>query len=128
MRPFGEMDAFLLSKSSKNMQLSFKTFFLQLRHPFRIALMTRTQTPVVFVRIAAGEWFGQGEASMPPYLGESHDTATHFFNQVIQRGILKNIQIETIDIQQVMVEIDAIAIGNTAAKAAIDIALSLIHI
>jgi L-alanine-DL-glutamate epimerase-like enolase superfamily enzyme len=94
-----------------------------LRHPFRIALMTRTQTPVVFVRVEAGEWFGQGEASMPPYLGESHDTATRFLNQVIQQNILKNIQIESIDIQQIMLQIDALAVGNTAAKAAIDIAL-----
>ncbi len=105
------------------MQLSFKTFFLQLRHPFRIALLTRTQTPVVFVRIDAGNWFGQGEASMPPYLGESHDTASRFLNQVIRQGILTNIQVENIDIQQIMIEMDTIATGNTAAKAAIDIAL-----
>jgi len=61
---------------------------------------------------------GHGEASMPPYLGESHETASAFLSKVN----LKNIP-NLSTLEDVLKEVDALAPGNHAAKAAVDIAL-----
>jgi L-alanine-DL-glutamate epimerase-like enolase superfamily enzyme len=100
------------------MTLNWKSYTLQFKHPFRIAHGVRSTTPVMFTRIAQDGVVGYGEASMPPYLGETPDTATAFFRKVHLRLFS-----DSMDIQNVMEYIDALAPGNTAAKAAIDIAL-----
>jgi L-alanine-DL-glutamate epimerase-like enolase superfamily enzyme len=61
---------------------------------------------------------GYGEASMPPYLGESHETATAFLARVDLTPFSNPFEMET-----VLASVDAIAPGNPAAKAAVDIAL-----
>jgi len=72
----------------------------------------------MFIRIAYRGEEGYGEASMPPYLGESHETADAFFRLVdLSRFPGPG------DIRSVMEYIDGLAPGNTSAKAAIDIAL-----
>ena len=53
------------------MKLSFAPYELQLRHSFNLAKFSRTTTPDVLVKIELDGVTGYGEASMPPYLGES---------------------------------------------------------
>jgi L-alanine-DL-glutamate epimerase-like enolase superfamily enzyme len=55
---------------------------------------------------------------MPPYLGESHASVLNFLAQVDVSKYENPFQLETI-----LSDIDAIAPGNTAAKASVDIAL-----
>jgi L-Ala-D/L-Glu epimerase len=105
------------------MTLRFKKFDLHLNHPFRIAIYARTYTPLVLVEIEQNGQIGFGECSMPPYLGENQDTAFAFYDLVVKSESLENYHSDTIDIQSIMEELDALCEGNSAAKAAIDIAL-----
>jgi L-Ala-D/L-Glu epimerase len=102
------------------MKLSHKTIDLQLKHTFTIATISRTFTPVVLTQIALEGKIGFGEASMPPYIGENHETASLFLDKA--KNILSKLTYP-FDIQLVMNEIDALETGNCAAKASIDIAL-----
>jgi L-alanine-DL-glutamate epimerase-like enolase superfamily enzyme len=61
---------------------------------------------------------GYGEASMPPYLGESQETARRFLSQVDPARFDDPLHLE-----DVLRGVDCIAPGNHAAKAAVDIAL-----
>ena len=63
---------------------------------------------------------GHGEAAMPPYLGENQQTATAFFAKA--EPLLGKIP-DPFQLEEILPAIDALAPGNTAAKAAIDIAL-----
>src|SRR5207244_369989 len=63
---------------------------------------------------------GYGEASMPPYLGESHQSVIAFLSKA--EKILSQIK-TPVDLENILAEIDAIEKGNTSAKASIDIAL-----
>lgn len=105
------------------MKLKYKKFDLQLKHPFRIAIYARTYTPLVLIEIEYKGQVGYGECSMPPYLGENQDTAFAFYKDVIESKILEKYDSDVIDIQAIMSEVDVLHQGNTAAKAAIDIAL-----
>lgn len=108
------------------MVLTYQPYDLALRYPFRIALMSRTSTPIVLVQITMGAFTGFGEASMPPYLGETHASVCAFLeltNRRVFNYMSKNTIFQIIDIQSLMEEIDALADGNASAKAAIDIAL-----
>lgn len=85
-----------------------------------IAAGTRDSTPVMLTEIFHEGMTGYGEGSMPPYLGESHDSAAKFLRKaqpVIDRWS------DPYDIEGLMKAIDQIEPGNTAAKASIDIAL-----
>ncbi len=64
------------------MTLRFKPFELQLRHVFTLAAGSRSTTPVMLTEIVFEDTIGYGEASMPPYLGESHTTAAAFLSKV----------------------------------------------
>lgn len=61
---------------------------------------------------------GYGEASMPPYLGETQETASRFLSRV-DLSKYRN----PLAMADVLSDVDAIAPGNNAAKAAVDIAL-----
>jgi L-Ala-D/L-Glu epimerase len=102
------------------MKLSFTPHFLFFKHPFKIAHGIRTSTPIVITELEHDGVIGYGEASMPPYLGESHDSAAGFLMQAAE--VLRKFSdpFATSDILQAM---DAIASGHPAAKASIDIAL-----
>jgi L-alanine-DL-glutamate epimerase-like enolase superfamily enzyme len=93
---------------------------LKFKRLFSIAHGSRDSTPVVFTRLEHHGVFGYGEASMPPYLGEDHETVLAFLSKA--ESILKNHE-PLDDIETVLSEVDRIEKGNTAAKAAIDIAL-----
>jgi len=55
---------------------------------------------------------------MPPYLGENVETASQFLNQVKLPDITS-----ITDIPDILRKVDLITLGNTAAKASVDIAL-----
>ena len=61
---------------------------------------------------------GHGEASMVPYMGESHDSAANFLHKVDVKQFKY-----PFDFAAIISYLDSIAPGNPAVKAAIDIAL-----
>lgn len=61
------------------MKLTFKPFTLNMKHVFTVAVHSRTTTPVVLTEIEYDGIKGYGEASMPPYLGESQESVSTFF-------------------------------------------------
>ena len=67
---------------SGRMTLKFIPFELKLRHAFNLAKYSRTSTPGVQVKIEYEGNTGYGEASMPPYLGESIESVTKFLSKV----------------------------------------------
>ncbi len=100
------------------MKFSFRPYTLELKHVFTIATNSRTTTPVMLTQIEYEDFTGYGEASMPPYLGESHETATKFLSKVDLSKYEDPFELETI-----LRDVDAIAPDNPAAKASVDIAL-----
>jgi L-alanine-DL-glutamate epimerase-like enolase superfamily enzyme len=100
------------------MQLTYQPFELLLKHPFTIAKFSRTSTPLMLVQVAHEGYIGYGEASMVPYMGESHQTAADFLSKV-DAGQFKY----PFDFAAIINYLDSIAPGNPAVKAAIDIAL-----
>ncbi len=105
-------------RSGGRMKLRFRPFTIQLKHVFTIATSSRTTTPVVLTEIEYEGITGYGEASMPPYLGESHESATAFLSKVDLSKYDNPFELETI-----LHDIDMLAPGNPAAKASVDIAL-----
>jgi L-alanine-DL-glutamate epimerase-like enolase superfamily enzyme len=106
------------SMKSSGIILRFKPYELQLKHVFTLASGSRSTTPVMLTEIEFDGIIGYGEASMPPYLGESHATAHLFLNQVDLTRFSSPFLIEDI-----LIYVDQLAPGNYAAKASIDIAL-----
>jgi L-alanine-DL-glutamate epimerase-like enolase superfamily enzyme len=102
------------------LKLSWSHQFLAFRHPFGISSGSRTHTPVTFTRIELDGVCGHGEASMPPYLGESHESVQRFLRKAI--GVIASFN-DVSQLEALLHAIDAIEEKNTAAKAAIDIAL-----
>lgn len=118
-----ESKTFLRQEKTKRaasgaLKLRFRPYTLELRHVFTLATSSRTTTPVVLTEIEYDGVIGYGEASMPPYLGESHETATAFLSKLDLSGYKNPFELETI-----LGDIDRIAPGNPAAKASVDIAL-----
>lgn len=100
------------------LNLSFEPYELKLRHSFNLAKSSRTTTPDVQVRLEYDGLVGYGEASMPPYLGESVDSVTRFLGSLDLSQFADPFRIE--DIHDYM---DSVAPDNRAAKASVDIAL-----
>ena len=103
---------------SGKLNLSFFPYELQLRHAFNLAKYSRTTTPDVQVRLEYDGLVGYGEASMPPYLGESVESVTKFLSSLDLSQFSDPFRIE--DIHDYM---DSVAPNNRAAKASVDIAL-----
>jgi L-alanine-DL-glutamate epimerase-like enolase superfamily enzyme len=103
---------------NEKMKLHFRPYELRLQHVFTIAAGSRTTTPVMLTEITYGDKVGYGEASMPPYLGESHSSAGSFLSKVDLAQFSSPFLVEDI-----LTYIDGIAPGNYAAKASVDIAL-----
>ena len=76
----GKPETFNFNKlgTGKGMKLSFEPYELQLRHTFTVASYSRKTTPGVQVRIDYEGFTGYGEASMPPYLGQTVESVTAF--------------------------------------------------
>ena len=103
---------------SGKLTLSFEPYELKLRHSFNLAKYSRTTTPDVQVRLEYDGIVGNGEASMPPYLGESVESVTKFLSQLDLAQFTDPFRIE--EIHEYM---DKVAPDNRAAKASVDIAL-----
>ena len=106
------------AQHSAKVNLRYYPYELKLRHAFNLATMSRTSTPGVQVEITIDSITGYGEASMPPYLGESVESVTGFLSKVDPQRLADPFAFERIHTY-----LDSIAPGNRAAKAAIDIAL-----
>ncbi|MEG0888286.1 MAG: dipeptide epimerase [Bacteroides sp.] len=106
-----------LGKGGK-MKMTFFPYELKLKHVFTVASYSRSTTPDVQVEIEYEGVTGYGEASMPPYLGQTVDTVMAF---------LKKVNLEQFDdpfqLDDILTYVDSISPGDTAAKAAVDIAL-----
>lgn len=103
---------------NKKMKFSFKPYTLELKHVFTIATSSRSTTPVMLTQLEYDGIIGYGEASMPPYLGESHKTATEFLSKVDLSQFN-----DPFEIEDILDYVDGIAEKNPAAKASVDIAL-----
>lgn len=103
------------------MILSYKPFILEYKHPFGVSSNTRTSTTSIFIKIEHEDKIGYGEACLPVYLGETVDGTLAFFE--IAKPVLAKIA-NSFSLKEIVVQIDALAEGNNAAKAAIDIALN----
>jgi len=111
-------DKSVKTKSTGKMTLRFEPYTLQLRHAFTLATSSRTTTPVVLTEIDYEGITGYGEASMPPYLGESHESVLKFLSGVDLAQFTDPFLTEDI-----LEYVDKLMPGNYAAKASVDIAL-----
>jgi len=100
------------------MKLSFRPYELQLKHTFTVAGNSRNTTPVVLTEIEYEGHTGYGEASMPPYLGESQESVIKFLNKVDLEQFKDPFMLDDI-----LAYVDSLDKGNRAAKACVDIAL-----
>ena len=107
-------------KSAKNsgLFLRFKPYELHLKHVFTLATGSRSTTPVMLTELEFDDIIGYGEASMPPYLGESYVSAASFLSKVDLTRFDSPFLMEDI-----LTYVDQLAPGNYAAKASVDIAL-----
>jgi len=106
------------SEKKTGMILRFKPYELHLKHVFTLATGSRSTTPVMLTEIEFENTVGYGEASMPPYLGENHETARSFLNKVDLSQFESPFLMEDI-----LTYVDQLVPGNYAAKASVDIAL-----
>ena len=100
------------------MKLSWEPYELQLRHVFTVASYSRTTTPDVQVKIEYDGFTGYGEASMPPYLGQTVQSVCAFLEKVDLGQFA-----DPFCIDDILTYVDSLSPGDTAAKAAVDIAL-----
>ncbi len=103
---------------NSGMTLQFRPYELHLKHVFTLASGSRTTTPDILTEIRFEDMAGYGEASMPPYLGESVGSAGNFLKKVDLSGFSSPFLMEDI-----LNYVENLAPGNHAAKAAVDIAL-----
>ena len=102
----------------ERMKLTWMPYELQLQHTFTVASYSRTTTPDVQVRIDYDGYTGYGEASMPPYLGQTVESVCAFLEKVRLEQFSDPFQLE-----EILTYVDSLSPGDTAAKAAVDIAL-----
>lgn len=104
--------------TSHKLEMKFFPYELKLRHVFTVATYSRTTTPDVQVEITYDGVTGYGEASMPQYLGQTVQSVTAFLQKVDLSKFNDPFQLEDI-----LAYVDSLSPGDTAAKAAVDIAL-----
>lgn len=100
------------------MKMRFFPYELKLKHVFTVASYSRTTTPDVQVEIEYEGVTGYGEASMPPYLGQTVDTVMAFLRKVDLEQFS-----DPFGLEDILAYVDSLSPGDTAAKAAVDIAL-----
>lgn len=102
------------------MKLSYCPYSLEFKHPFGLAYGTRTKTDVVFIKLESDGFVGYGESSLPPYLGETHESVISFFEKA--KPFLGKQDLSS-GHGKITIEIHKLAENNNAAKAGLDIAL-----
>ncbi|RZK83151.1 MAG: dipeptide epimerase [Pedobacter sp.] len=101
---------------------TYQPYLLELKHAFSIAKFSRTNTPVMLLKLKYEGVDGYGEASMVPYMGESFESARAFLSKV-NWSLFK----VPFKFAEIIAYLDSLAPGNPAIKAAIDIALNDIN-
>ena len=100
------------------MKISYLKYSLELKHQFTISYSSRKSTPVVLIKIEHDGLEGYGEASLPPYLSETQESVINFLK------LISGINFDDIsNYKKILKEVDLASENNTAAKAAVDIAL-----
>ena len=105
------------------MTLRFFPYELRLRHVFTVASYSRSTTPDIQVELEYDGVTGYGEASMPPYLQKELGTPQSVM------AFLKQVQntigqfTDPFRMEDILTYIDGLSPGDSAAKAAVDIAL-----
>ncbi len=100
------------------MNISVQHLNLPLRHPFTLGNgSSRTHTAISILSLEKNGITATGEAAMPPYLGENHETVDAFLAKLD----LTYLQ-EDLSIGEIHAYVDSLHRGNSAIKAAIDIA------
>ena len=103
---------------SGRMKLSFRPYELKLAHVFTVSSYSRTSTPGIQLQSDDEGVTGYGEASMPQYLGQSVESVSRFLARVDLSRFSDPFQLDDI-----LAYVDPLSPGDTAAKAAVDIAL-----
>lgn len=98
--------------------IGFEPYELRMRHTFTVSGYSRTTTPDVQLRIWYDGFTGYGEASMPQYLGQTTESVMAFLRKVDLGRFPSPFLLEDI-----LSYVDGLSDGDTAAKAAVDIAL-----
>lgn len=104
--------------NSGKMILRYRPYMLEMKHTFTLAVNSRITTPIILTEIEYEGLVGYGEASMPPYLGESQESVQKFLSK-IDLSKYNN----PFNLEKILFDIDNIEKGNCAAKASVDIAL-----
>ena len=102
----------------EGLKLSFEPYNLNLKHVFTVSGSSRSTTPIMLTKLNFSGFTGYGEASMPPYLGETQDSVDRFLTSLNLEQFTDPFRIEDI-----LEYVDSVAQGNNAAKASVDIAL-----
>jgi hypothetical protein len=100
------------------LKLRFRPYDLQLTHTFTVASYSRNTTPVVLTELEYDGIIGYGEASLPPYLGESHQSVITFLNKLDMEQFTDPFRMD-----EILEYVNGVDIENRAAKASVDIAL-----
>ena len=114
----GSPHRFNIGTGDGRMHLKFFPYELELTHTFTVASYSRKATPDVQVEISYEGYTGYGEASMPPYLGQSVESVCAFLQKVDLEQFADPFQLGDI-----LAYVDSLSPGDSAAKAAVDIAL-----
>jgi L-Ala-D/L-Glu epimerase / N-acetyl-D-glutamate racemase len=105
-------------RKNGRLNLRFTPYTLQLRHTFTLATSSRTTTPGMLTEIEYDGLTGYGEASMPPYLGESQESVGKFLSLLnLSQFTDPFLLVDILDY------VENVMPGNYAAKASIDIAM-----
>ncbi len=107
--------------ATNKLDLQWENFMGKMKYTFTISGSSRTTTPIVISRITWNGYTGYGEAAMPPYLGETQ-ASVHEFLKKVSENVLPRFD-NPFRIEDIMMEVDKLTTNNTAAKAAVDIAL-----
>ena len=102
------------------MHLRFRSYSLRFKHPFGVSSNTRSETPVIFVRLSENETHGYGEACLPAYLGEKEEDSIRFLEAA--SALLSTLPGHS-EIKTILKQLDVLQPGCNAAKASLDIAL-----
>ena len=99
------------------MKIHGEPYRLELKRPFRLAIGSRTHTDVVYIHLSTNGYTAVGEASLPPYLGESVQSVLAFAKAIDPAKLNPD------NLGESKRYLDAFKADNLAAKAGIEMAL-----
>ena len=100
------------------MRLKYYPYTIKLKEEFKLSVNSRTTTPAIIVEIEHIGFTGYGEASLPPYLSENQQSVIRFLEKV-DFDSLENFS----NMEVILDYVDCLSDGDSAAKAALDMAL-----